>query len=425
MVKKIVTMEKNILKYLIKTSEKYPNKFYIKTDKLEEGLTYSDFLLKTKQLATFLINNGYHKQPILVNSRQNPETIILFYAILMSGNYYVPVAYDMPLERKRAIAQIIYSDFDLEKRISVEFSSENGFCVYNFDLDYQQNNCKQILSCDINESLINDYVNSINPNDPMNIIFTSGSTGVPKGIIKTHGNMISFIEAFASNFNLDENAIFGNQTPFYFDASAKDIYVAVKIGATIQLISKEKFSFPAILIDFLNKTKINTISWVPSALSIVAQFKAFSIMKPLYLKKVFFVGEIMPIKYLNYWKSNLENVSFYNLYGSSETAGIVCYYEIKDILDECDKIPIGRPLSNANIYLINDNNELCKNGEHGEICISGEMLAKGYYKNLSLTQKCFVQNPLNDKYMEIIYKTGDLGYYDENGELIYSGRRDF
>ena len=137
-----------------------------------------------------------------------------------------------------------------------------------------------------------------------------------------------------------------------------------------------------------------------------------------------FSGEVMPMKHLKLWMDHLTKAMFVNLYGPTEIT-CNCTYHIIDRNREYEKIPVGKPFNNECVFLLNDNNELVtKDNVSGEICVRGTALALGYYKNKEQTEKAFVRNPLNDKYIEYIYRTGDLGYYI-NGELYFGGRKDF
>lgn len=410
-------MNTSILQQLEVTANKFPDKVFL-ADK-QTSVTYSEFIKKAKTIASNLIKYNLKNQPIIVETKRNIETIIMFFGVLYSGNFYVPIDSENPKERTTAIMKNLFHDID--NKIMLSYS--DGFYVNEISSEFEIENEYQIIN-EINHNALQLIDLTRNVNDPIYMIYTSGSTGLPKGVIKSHLNIISFVEAFVKEFNILSEESLGNQTPFYFDASAKDIYVALYVGATIEIIPKEAFSFPMNLIKLLNDKKITMIQWVPSALNIVSQFKVFKAIKPLYLKKVFFVGEVMPIKYINDWFTNVE-AKFYNLYGSSETAGIVCYYEITKVLDETERLPIGKALSNAQILVVNDDNKVCNKNENGEIFIRGAMLAQGYYNNKELTDKVFVQNPLHNNYNDIVYKSGDVGYFDDNNNLMFVCRKDY
>src|SRR5690606_174328 len=187
---------------------------------------------------------------------------------------------------------------------------------------------------------------------------------------------------------------------------------------------KSLFMFPLKLVEFLNEKKINTICWVVSALTMISAFGTFEKTVPEYLHTIAFGSEVFPIKQFNLWRKYLPNARFINLYGPTECTGMSCYYEVDRDFELDEAIPIGRPFRNTDIILLNEDNKQAKQGETGEICIRGTSLTLGYYRNPEKTNEVFVQNPLNDSYPELIYRTGDLGRYNERGELIFVSRKD-
>jgi len=219
--------------------------------------------------------------------------------------------------------------------------------------------------------------------------------------------------------------IIANQAPFDFDVSVKDIYSTLCVGATLVIIPKELFSKPTELLDFICDNKVTTLIWAVSALCLVSTFHALDYRCPSDIKKVMFSGEVMPIKHLNIWMSHLPNATFINLYGPTEIT-CNCTYHIIDKTREYENgIPIGKSFLNEETFLLDENNELItKENTTGEICIRGTAVGLGYYNNNEETSKRFVINPLEKRYPEIIYRTGDLGKYNNN-DLYFTGRKDF
>ena len=147
--------------------------------------------------------------------------------------------------------------------------------------------------------------------------------------------------AYSSYFHLGSDEIIGNQTPFFFDASAKDLYLMMYTGAALEVLPSEMFIFPVTLIEYMIERKVSYVCWVPTALAIVAQMLTFKKVLPETLKKVFFVGEVFPTKQLHKWLTTLPDIQYVNLYGSSELEGCCGYYEIPDADHQPDILPIG------------------------------------------------------------------------------------
>jgi acyl-coenzyme A synthetase/AMP-(fatty) acid ligase len=178
-------------------------------------------------------------------------------------------------------------------------------------------------------------------------------------------------------------------------------------------------------VEYMNEHKINTVCWVVSALTMISAFGTFDEVVPEYLHTVAFGSEVFPIKQFNLWKETLPNARFTNLYGPTECTGMSCYYHADKTFAMGDVIPIGRPFRNTEVMLIKEDGTEAKPDEEGEICIRGTCVTHGYYNNPEKTAEVFVQNPLNPHYKETIYKTGDIGRRNAEGELIFISRKDY
>lgn len=390
-----------IIRKIEQNAEEFPKKICLSLGDSE--YTFESLLAKIKDLSS-AIDSSYLEKPIIVFANRDINTILYFLAVIFSGNFYVSIDPDMPIEKLAAIFE------------------ETGakYCFGNITnkhiLSILEKN--DVVFFDINSSGNNNHYLPITNDFPLYMVYTSGSTGKPKGVLKTHGAMASFMETFHSTFEIGNDEIIGNQTPFFFDASAKDIYMMIETGARMEIIPSELFVIPTRLINYLNEKSITYISWVPSALSLIAQMKAFSYVKPQKLRRVFFVGEVMPVKSLNYWIKNLPNVTFVNLYGQSEIAGVACYYVIHSTYDESKTLPIGKPLQNCQIIILADGKE-ASSGECGEILISSNALAECYYHDQERTKNSFIYNN-----GVRFFKTGDYAYLGDDNNIIFASRRD-
>lgn len=192
------------------------------------------------------------------------------------------------------------------------------------------------------------------------------------------------------------------------------------------MVPVEYFSVPLRLLDFLQKYEITTIRWVPSAMKMVSMFKGFKSIRPNKLRKIIFGAESMPTKVYNYWKENYPDAVFVQNYGPTEITGVCTYHIINEEYDDSETIPIGKPFKNTEVFLLDeDDKQVTKPGITGEICVKGSCLSMGYYNFPEKTHEVFTQNPLNPFYNELIYRTGDLAKYDNNGDLVFICRKDF
>lgn len=417
---KITTMNevgdimRNIIDYFEKTCANFPNKVAVSDDK--ETYTYNELKINAQKIASFFAEKFYN-QPIAIYMDKKANNLSVMLGILYSGNFYIFIDPQMPLERIEKILQILQPSSiicDENHRENAEKLLENNAYLYN-----------DLLMKNIDLHILQKVKNQLIDTNPAYVLFTSGSTGTPKGVVISHANVISYIHWFIQTFAIDENTRFGNQTPFYFSMSVTDIYATIFTGASLYIIPKTYFSFPIQLIHFLDEHKINTIYWVPSALVIVANLNLFHYQVPQTLQKVLFAGEVMPTKQFNYWRKYLD-VFYANLFGPTETTDICSYYVIKKELKDDETIPIGKSCANLNCFLLDEENHLISSpNQIGELYVRGCFVGLGYYNNKEKTKEVFVQNPLQNAYPEMVYKTGDLVYYNQNSEMVYAGRKDF
>lgn len=409
-------MQRNILEYLEKTVNQFPKKEAYVSD--ETTRSFKEVYDHSRSIGSYLIRKGFTKEPIVVFMGKNPKTIESYLGTVYSGCYYVPIDEEMPKHR----VELIFESLNPRGIICDEKTKES---VSSFSFQGEIFDYETMIREEQDVPALNLIRRNQIDTDPIYIVFTSGSTGKPKGVIACHRSVIDYIDQLSNILEVDENTIFGNQTPLYVDASLKEVYSTLKKGATTYLIPKNLFMFPLKLVEYMNQYKINTVCWVVSALTMISAFKTFDKAIPEYLHTIAFGSEVFPIKQFNLWRSVLPESKFINLYGPTEATGMSCYYKVDREFSEEDVIPIGIPFENTDILLITDDNQLAKDGEVGEICIRGTSLTHGYYRNPEKTNEAFVQNPFNQLYPELIYKTGDLAKKNEQGDLLFLSRKDF
>jgi amino acid adenylation domain-containing protein len=408
-------MQRNVMEYLEHIVDKVSDKAAY-ADEITE-ITFQELYKQSRTIGTYLHNEGYRREPIVVFMEKRPRTIVTFYGVIYSGCYYVPIDEELPKHRIELIFEnlnprAVICDEITGKRLS-EYSFQGK--VYQYQEMIKEKSDDTVLNA-IRERQID--------TDPIYIVFTSGSTGIPKGVVACHRSVIDYIDNLSEVLKVSEDTVFGNQTPFTVDACLKELFPVLKFGATAYIIPKNLFSFPLQLVEFLNEHKINTICWVVSALTMISAFGTLEKMIPQYLHTIAFGSEVFPIKQYRIWKKHLPKARFINLYGPTEATGMSCYYEVDRELEPDESIPIGRPFKNTEILLLDENNQIPEAGKEGEICIRGTALTLGYYNNFEKTKEVFVQNPLNKAYPELIYRTGDIGKYNARGELLFVSRKD-
>lgn len=411
---------KNILQYFEKTCKCFPDNIAAADE--SSSVSFKGLQMRSQQTGTMLAS-GLKKShvPVAIYMDKTPDLVAAMLSVLYSGNFYVVLDTQMPVERVRRIfetlqpAAILTDKLHIDKVESINDSDLTSFEIKTFFIE-------DSISTDIDTKLLGRLRNQLTECDPAYILYTSGSTGQPKGTVISHHALISYSDWFIHAFDINASTIFGSQTPLYFSMSVSDLYASLRTGATYQIIPKKYFSFPMQLIEYLNTYKVNTIYWVPSALNIVANWDTFSYIKPEYLKKVLFAGEVMPVKQLNYWRQALPDIFYANLFGPTETTDICSYYVVNRTFSDEETLPVGVACDNCELIIIDENG---KEADSGELLVKGPFLANGYYHNPEKTSEVFIQNPLNTAYPEVVYRTGDLVYKGEDGLLRYQGRKDF
>ena len=405
----------HVLHYLEESARRFPDKTALIDE--TESVSYADYLDRTKRIATAIARaaNAINR-PVVVLIDRNAAGICTMLGVAASHNFYVPIDASQPIERFRTIL----SSMQPALIVSIHGNLPDGLSVDVPVLEYDE-----IVGTEPDAALLNERMRTAVDTDPLYAICTSGSTGVPKGVLISHRSVIDFIPVFTKTFGLSENEIFGNQAPFDFDVSVKDIYSAMYLGATVYVIPKVCFVMPKKLVETLDDRNVTTIVWAVSAMCIAAGMNAFKHRVPQKLRHVMFSGEVMPIKMLNIWRENVPNATYVNLYGPTEITCNCMYYVVDRAFDLTEALPLGVPFENEDVMVLNEQDRPVQPGETGEICVRGTCLALGYYNNPERTKAAFVQNPLNQAYPERIYRTGDLAKLNEDGTLVFAARKDF
>ena len=397
-----------ILSRLMKTVSAFPDKTAVACG--DERFSFQELKRTAARLGTTISAHTVEKKAVGVLVHRCAATIVEFFGVLFSGCFYVPLDPDMPVHKLETILEDAGIRVLLGDASDRELLGKLGFSGTFLTLDDAAEE-EHVLP-------------EAEPDTPLYMVYTSGSTGKPKGVLKSHGAMVSFVDAFAKTFDLSDREILGNQNPFFFDAAAKDLYVMTCLGATLEIIPSEKFIFPVRLVEYLNEKKITYICWVPTALAIVTQLNTFIQIRPTTLEKVLFVGEVFPIKQLHKWLTTLPDLRYVNLYGSSELAGICCYYEIpKGSLP--DQLPMGVPLANCRVYLHGEEGFVTQPDQLGEVWVESPALALEYFGDPEKTAAVFCVEMLPDGRYARVLKSGDLARYDADGNLVFSSRKDF
>lgn len=412
-------MIKNILQILEDTAQRLPENIALKDE--NSSISFKQYVDEAKIIGTFLIRKvkTNYSRPVIVMVDRKVESIISFMGVLYSGNFYVPVDNKTPIERLKNIVKVlnpiaVIGFTDNEIKMFSHIEERIPFYLFN-----------EIITGEKDSGELSAIRSNSVDVDPAYAIFTSGSTGVPKAVVISHKSVIDLNSWLVETFAFNQSDVIGNQTPFYFDASVKDIYISIRTGATLLIIPPKCFSFPKLLVDTLLENNVSTILWATSAVVLTAKSGVLEEFEFPKLKKIFFAGEAMYGKHLNIWKKYHPDCTYINLYGPTEVTVDSTYYIVDRDFKDNEVVPIGRNCDNKATFILNENNEVLFGKVQGELAIRGTGVALGYYNNKEKTDEVFIQNPLHNHYKDLIYKTGDFVKINDFGEIEFIGRKDF
>jgi amino acid adenylation domain-containing protein len=411
-------MNINVIEYFIATVSSFPQKKAVVEG--DKHITFEQLQERSVAFATDILKEHDNiNQVIAVYLPKSINTVIADTAITYSGNAYMNLDIKAPIERIQNILNKVEPSLLVTDSYYVD-------AIRPIVPSYLKIILIDKISpfCGTEADRLLKRLSRLIDTDPYCIINTSGSTGTPKSVVLNHKSFIDFTEWSIETLEIRTNEIVGSLSPAVFDIYSFELCMMMSRSSTIVLLPEQLSAFPIKILEILKKEKISFIFWVPTIMVNIANMDLLSKIELSDLKTVWFAGEVLPTKQYNYWHKYLTKTKFVNLYGPIEITLDCTYYVVDREFDDSEPLPIGFPCRNTSIIMLNENNQQCKTGEEGELCVRGTSLAMGYYNNPEKTSAAFTQNPLNTKYPEIIYHTGDIVMKNEKDEIIFKGRKD-
>lgn len=367
----------------------------------EEKITYIELGAKMNTISIFLQKKyGKENDSVALIMKRSINMVIAILGIVNAGKAYIPIEPDWPKERKISILN------ECNSICLLVDNAEEGYNVPTHKIEdimlYEDTLKKEKI---------------INNNSHVYTIFTSGSSGKAKGVKISNLSLVNRILWMKKTFSVTNEDVFLFKTPYTFDVSVWEVFLPLVSGATLVVSDPIKYKDSKYLLDIINLNQISFVHFVPSMLEIFLEES--NIINCESLRFVISSGEALNELLVNRFYS-LCNATLVNLYGPTEACIDVSYY----ITKKNEKVYIGKPISNVQLYVLDG--DLCPvpEGVVGELYIGGICLADGYCNNLKESAVSFMPNPFVEKYGERMYKTGDLVKYKATGNLEFVGRND-
>ncbi|MDZ8228014.1 amino acid adenylation domain-containing protein [Nostoc sp. ChiVER01] len=375
-----------------------------------EQLTYQQLNQKVNQLTHYLINLGITSEIVGICLERSIDMVVAILAIFKAGGAYLPLDPNYPVER----LQFMLADSQVSLVISNTSLINRLDKITAIALDTEWDT--------IQKKSPENPVSKSSENDIAYVIYTSGSTGTPKGVLGTHRGTVNGLHWLWKTYPFTTDEICCQKTAISFVDSVWEIFAPLLRGIPTVIIPDAIAKDPQLFLENLARHKVSRLVLVPSLLRILLDSYSHLTQNLSHLRLWICSGEALSVDLAQNFQKLLPNAKLINLYGSSEVSANVTFYDTNLLTEKSTNVPIGYPINNTQVYVLNRHLHIVPIGVVGELCIGGYGLAKGYLHRTGLTDERFIDNPFvpGNK----LYKTGDLVRFLNNGQLEYLGRYD-
>ena len=397
------------------TARRDPNSVAL-IDSERNQYTYAELIKAAESVAAMLRAAGVKIGDfVAVSAGRTCEMAIGILGILIAGAAYVPLDPEYPKKRLKDMLRDVGANVLLTESKYAEEFSHKGLKIVILD---PQNRAAPAQS----DGKPHEQVDA---DDAAYVIYTSGTTGTPKGVVVTHRNLLNYVAALPAALGLDSYDRYLHSASISFSSSVRQLIVPLSIGGTVVIASSEELRDPKSLFEFIAEQKVTILDFVPSywrscieavssdAISRTDVRMALSASEPLHnaiAERV--ISMLGP------------GAKMFNMYGQTETTGIISVFPLAGGTVETAIVPVGYPVANSITYVLDDDLFEIGKGKAGELYVGGAGLARGYLNRPELTAERFVADPFSDVEGARLYRTGDLARYSPNGEIEYIGRVD-
>jgi amino acid adenylation domain-containing protein len=337
--------------------------------------------------------------------QRSPELPVALLAVLATGAAYVPIDPEYPAERVRNML-----DDARVNHVLVHSATVSNWPAERNVL----RNVEALCYVDATAPV------AVSPNDQAYVIFTSGSTGRPKGAANTHGGIVNRLLWMQAEYQLNADDVVLQKTPYGFDVSTWEFFWPIIVGARLEMAAPGVHRDPSALAHTIQSANVTTIHFVPSMLQAFLDHPDARNCRSL--RRIIASGEALPAELVKRCMATLP-APLFNLYGPTEAAVDVTAWACRQD-PERDPVPIGKPIANTRMYVLDAYGQPVPIGVPGEIYIGGVQVGLGYVNRPELTAERFIPDPFAHQPNARLYRTGDLGRWDSDGQLVYLGRLD-
>lgn len=406
---------KTIIDYFQDSVKLYHNHVAVKYK--DQSLCYQELNQRVNELSWHMIENGVKPNDIVgLYLDRSIEMIISVLAILKVGATYLPISPYYPIERTMFILD--------ETKVNTILTDEEYYeQVKKYMESVEQDNVINVNDESLYQGKCTNPDIKIRPDSIAYIIYTSGTTGRPKGVKIRHYSLANRLLWMQDKYPLCSEDVILQKTTYTFDVSVWELLLWTLSGASVALLPQGEEKNPKQMIEYIQSYRISVMHFVPSMMNAFLDYLVIDHSKRDFssLRQVFCSGEALTHDLVNKFNASMDShICLSNLYGPTEATIDVTYYDCpKNHLQKL--IPIGKPISNTRLYITDSDYNLQPIGVIGELCIAGDGVAEGYIMRDDLNKKKFITQQLN---RDIMYTTGDLAYYLEDGNIAYLGRKD-
>jgi amino acid adenylation domain-containing protein len=376
-----------------------------------EQITYRELNNRANQLAHYLQNLGVEPEVVVgICLDRSLETIVGMLGVLKAGGAYLPIDPTTPIERKALMLEDAQVKVLLVQQRLIESLPKTQANIVCIDTDIPTTSAS--------------YTPRASSDNLAYVIYTSGSTGTPKGVAIEHRQLLNYLHSIQEKLNLPADASFATVSTFAADLGNTAIFPALCFGGCLHIISQERATDPEALSEYFCRNPIDCLKIVPSHLAALLNSSQPNSILPG--KRLILGGESANWSLIKTLRNLAPSCSVFNHYGPTETTVGVLTYQVgfDKIGCDFDTVPLGLPIANTQIYILDSYLQPVPIGVPGELYIGGDNLARGYLNRPELTAEKFIPNPFDTQAKTRLYKTGDLARYLPDGNIEFIGRID-